>query len=129
MENILALNLMILMLPPLPLIPLGVKEPSEIKVHPCVSKNKMTSLHPLRDHQVCTCLVETPTTSLVKHVLNQLLARLPPTLCLRKWSHALNHAALNAYGFEYGTYLILYDEETQNCGSYSQAQRESIHLS
>ena len=120
---------MILTLPPLPSIPSGAKEPSEIKVRPCVSKNKMTSPHPLRDHQVRACLVETPTTSLVKHVLNQSLARLPPTLCLRKWSHALDHAALNAYGFEYGTYLILCDEETQNRGSYSRAQRESIHLS
>ena len=128
-ENILALNSMILMLPLLPSILSGVKELLEIKVCPCMSKNKMTSPHPLWDHQVRVCLVETPTMSLVKHILNQLLVQLPPTLCLRKWSHALNHAALNAYRFEYRTYLILCDKETQNCGSYSWAQCESIHLS
>ena len=106
----------------------GAKELSEIKVPPCMSKNKMTSPHLLRDHRVGACLVETPT-SLVRHVLNQSLTRLPPTLCLGKWSHALDHAALDAYGFEYGTYLILRDEETQNCGGYSWTQRESVHLS
>ena len=56
MENFLALDSMILALPPLPWIPSGslgpqgAKEPSEIKVFSCVSKNRVTSILLLRDH-------------------------------------------------------------------------------
>ena len=44
----------------------GAKEPSESKVPPYMSKNRMTSLHLLRDQQTRAWLTETPTTSPVK---------------------------------------------------------------